>query len=130
MKKASKMVKAVAKKMKKVEPKFYGYKVVRKVGGKLVSCSVGKMIVQYVSDKFVSPRTFSGPLTLFTNPYQAIGFIQKLDHKEQMRVYRCEYVPTEVNYAFRGLVDGMEVRKDFPDGTILARKIKILKKVF
>lgn len=130
MLKKNKMVKKTVTAKKPVTPKYYGYKVVRKVGTKLQSCSVGKMIVQYISDKFVGPRMFGGPLTLFSNKYEAIGFINKLDHKEDMRVYRAEYIPSALTYCFRGLVDGMDVRTDITSGTVLAQKIKILKKIF
>ena len=128
----TKMSKTVSKLVKKSEPKYFGFKVVRNVKGKLKSCSVGSLIVQYVTDKFVGPRTFGGPLTIFTNIYEAVGFIKKLDHMESMRVYRCEYIPTDVQYCGRFLVSGVEVKmgSDVPPGTIFARKVKLLKKVF
>ena len=109
-----------------------GYKVLRKIGQKLMSSSSKFLKVQYISGKFVKPRTYGGPLAVFTSKYQAIGSIEKLDHKGQMRVYRCEYIPTTANLLFRFAEGGLQTKEldTCPMGTVLARKVKLLKKIF
>lgn len=120
--------------VKKVEPKFFGFKVVRKKEGKLMSCSVKGLRVQYITDKFVGPRTWGGPLTLFKSLGRALVFKEeamKHINPDELRVYRCEYIPTIVDIGYRYMEGKMDMRplSEMPEGTVLARKVKILKKV-
>lgn len=112
-----------------------GYKVVLKDGQKLVSCSKSGLRVQYIGGKFAVPRTYGGPLTLFTNKYSAIGFIEKLakfKDPELCRVYRAEFVPTECVHVWRYRNGGLKAKSisELPVNTVLARKVKLLDKVF
>ena len=119
-------------KSKKEVAKSIGYKVVRKIGNKLMSCSVKGLKVQYIRDQFSIPRMWGGPVTLFNNVYDAIGFIKKLEDKDNMKVYRSEYEPTIVDKVWRFMDGSLDVKNasELPVGTVLAKKIKILKKVF
>lgn len=124
------------KKAKVVKPANpIGYKVVLRDGKDLVSCSKAGLRVKYLVRKFVRPRTFGGPLTLFSDKFTAIGFIHELaQHKDAKlcKVYRAEYIPTTVNYVWRWRDGGMKGKflNELPKGTVLARRIKILNRVF
>jgi hypothetical protein len=125
-------MKKVVKAVKNAEPKFFGWKVVEKTKEGLMSCSVGFLKVRYVTDKWAKPRMWGGPVTLFSNPYEAVGFIKKLPRPENCRVYRAEYKPTKVQSVWRYQDYNLEQKhmSELPDGTILAKEVKLLKKVF
>jgi hypothetical protein len=133
MKKVTKAVK-VMKKTKKPETKFFGFKVVVKEGMKLMSCTKAGLSVQYITDKFVSPRSWGGPLTVFESKFLAVGFCEKLlsTVKEQnIRVYRCEYVPTIVQHVWRYRDFGLKYKhvSELPEKSVLAKRVKLLKRV-
>lgn len=109
-----------------------GFKVVRKVGKRLMSSSSKFLKVEYKRGEFVKPRTYGGPLSLFANVYEAIGSIKKLPEPQKVAVYSCEYVPTNCNVLFRFAEGRIQVREldKCPEGTILALKIKLLRRVF
>lgn len=127
----NKKVKQSKSKKSAVETKV-GYKVVRKVGNELLSASVKGLRIRFVSDKFVGPRTWGGPITLFDSPYSAVGFIEKLNDKENMRVYRANYIPTIVDKVWRFMDGSLDVKNlsELPEHTVLARKVKITKRIF
>jgi hypothetical protein len=119
--------------MEKNENKWLvGYKTVRMIGKELKSCSSKYLKVRYISGKVAKPRTFGGPLSVFSNKYDAIGFIGRLENPEKCRVYRCMYLPTSATEMFRYAEGMIQTRKleDCPRGTILARRVKITKKIF
>lgn len=124
----------VAKKTKPVEPKFFGFKVVVKEGNKLMSCTSAGLKVQYITDKFVTPRYWGGPLAVFESKFLAVGFCEKLlptRKEDSIRVYRCEYIPTIVQHVWRYRDGGMKMKhvSELPEKTTLARKVKLLKRV-
>ncbi len=134
MKKVKKAVVRIAKKMKKPEVKFFGFKVVVREGVKLMSCTKAGLSVQYITDKFVSPRMWGGPLTVFESKFLAIGFCEKLlstVKEENIRVYRCEYVPTMCQHVWRYRDGGLKFKSinELPEKSILAKRVKLLKRV-
>jgi len=120
--------------IKNTEPKFTGYKVLVKEGNKLMSCTSAGLRVQYISDKFVSPRRWGGPLTVFDSKFLAVGFCEKIlpNHKESdIKVYRCEYIPTMVQHVWRYRDGGLKSKavSELPEKTTLAKRVKLLKRV-
>ena len=118
----------------KPEPKFFGFKVVVREGVKLMSCTKAGLSVQYITDKFVKPRMWGGPLTVFDSKFLAIGFCEKLlstVNEANIRVYRCEYIPTKVQHVWRYRDGGIKSKSlsELPERSTLAKAVKLLKRV-
>ena len=121
-------------KKKNTETKMSGYKVLVMVGKKLVSPTKSGLKCQYITDKFVSPRRWGGPLTAFTEKEMAIYWAgkQRINYgKENVRVYRCEYIPTLVKHVWRYRYENLKSKplSELPENTVLAKRIKITKRV-
>ena len=112
-----------------------GYKVVRENAekGKLVSASVGLKLVTYGIGENAKPRTFCGPLTVFTDKSCVNGFIASLNKAHKYRVFECTYVPTDVKMVHRLTVtEGLKSRDlcELPTGTALAKSVYLTKEIF
>lgn len=109
-----------------------GYKVVVEEDGKLVSASVGSGKVTYAKDITVKPRMWGGPLTVFSSPYRAAGFIALLsDEKRPLaRIYECEYEPTRAQAVWRlkDLMVDSKCLSKLPEGTVLAKSVKLIER--
>lgn len=112
-----------------------GYKVVKvNDKGEMVSSSVGTGIHKYGIGMVTEPRFAHGPLTVFTDPYKAIGFIgdMKDSNKDRARLFKCEYDEcTKVALPFRINEEGLPevTENDMPKGTDLARRVKLLEEM-
>lgn len=111
-----------------------GYKVVLNKDGKLVSGSVDKGSVEYARGIMTKPRLFTGPLTVFTSKFLAIGFIATLSDANRpiAEVYKCNYETTTCNTVFR-IKDCMLNSKplsELPHGTALAKNVTLTELTF
>lgn len=114
-----------------------GYKVVRRVGRKWESCTSAGLAVTYLVGRWVKPRIWGGPLTVFRDDRLAIGFSHKIirdNPSAEVAVYRCLYFPTKVEHVWRYRISmGGLIQKSassLPEETTLAKRIKITKRVY
>ena len=120
--------------VKPAEPKFFGFKVVVKEDGKLVSATSAGLKVHYITDKFVYPRRWGGPLTVFNTLGRAMMFKEEKmsdTNPDNIKVYKCEYIPTIVEHVWRYRGGEMKTRRvsELPEMTMVAKAIKLMKKV-
>ena len=109
-----------------------GFKVVTEKDGKLVSASVGLKLVKYAIGENAMPRTFCGPLTVFSDASAINGFIKDLPTGKAYRVFKCNYVPTDMKSVHRLTVNGGLESRDLsslPMGTRLAKSIYLTEEI-
>jgi len=106
-----------------------GYKVVKNIDGKLISGSVDKGSVEYARGIMTKPRLFTGPLTVFTSKFLAIGFIATLSDANRpiAEVHKCNYETTSCASVFRVkncMIDSKPL-SELPHGTALAKNVTL-----
>ena len=110
-----------------------GYKVVREDEAKgLVSSSVGLKLVKYAIGETAKPRTFCGPLTVFADKSHINGFVESLGTGKKIRVFKCNYMPTEMKSIHRLTVNGGLESKELsalPAGTVLAKSVYLTEEI-
>lgn len=111
-----------------------GYKVVREMDdGKLKSASVGLKLVTYAIGENAKPRSFCGPLTVFSDKSYVNDFIDSLPKSNKYRVFKCTYVPTDIESVHRVTVaEGMKTKHIWrlPMGTVLAKSVYLTEEIF
>lgn len=132
------------KKNRKQKPICHiGYKVVIVKGGRNYSCARNvfspdiRYNVRYLLNKWVFPFEKCGPLAVFNNLLGAKKFLKIYlscwkQHGDIYKIYRCEYDPSKGDYLFVGRRDIGNRRHlvSLPNGTILARSVKLKEKCF
>ena len=99
-----------------------GYKVVQK--RTLNSCNVIDGAIKYRVNKWVVPLIHCGPLCIFKNIEDA----GKFNHFMLDTIYECLYEESKGNVVY--IKDGRSYNIDhLPRGTVLATKVKLVKRV-
>lgn len=111
-----------------------GYKVVLNRDGKLMSGSVDTAKVEYAKGIMTKPRLFTGPLTVFTSKFLAIGFIAQLSDANRpiAEVHKCNYETTSCQTVFRVkdcMIDSKPL-SELPHGTALAKNVTLTELTF
>jgi len=111
------------------------YKVVlaNRRAGKYYSCCKIYGRVEYIPKKWVTPLPGNGPLCCFKNKQLAADFMAEHialaapGREKLVEIWECEIVQSKDCYAWTG---GLKIHvESFPEGTILADKVKLIKKV-
>jgi sulfatase maturation enzyme AslB (radical SAM superfamily) len=116
-----------------------GYKIVYESGHKLYSLTFKlkylgfKGSIRYYFQSWVFPRIGMGPLAVFEDKLSARTFLYKFScsygndcNRRNIRLYECEYVPSRGIHLFWSK-NKYDKRDDLPDGTVLAKSVKLLK---
>jgi hypothetical protein len=102
-----------------------GYKVVSKHKGRPYSFSFRAGGIRYRTDYFVKPKKGCGPLAVFADMRHADLFAEEFGFEGSWNIYECEYVASPDtclwNLRHRSYT--------FPDGTVFASKVKLLKRI-
>lgn len=106
-----------------------GYKVVRKQKNYLYS--VNNADIKYKLNIWVYPKTDAGPLVLFNSYKSAINWIKtEIGFFIGLQIYSCEYVQSKNQYIYYcGNTNNKVYIHELPNGTVLATKIKLIKKI-
>lgn len=99
---------------------------------------MGRGSVQYKMDVFTHPMEGFGPLAVFDTLFNAEYFVKTrhpisryLCNSDRLIIYRCEFIRSEETTQWRKVPimgdDYKEVTSEFPEGTILASSVKLLK---
>lgn len=106
------------------------YKVLRGICGGLYSCMERREgEVRYDECTWVYPSPKCGPLCVFEKKEDAVNFIT---HHKQPRIYwelwECEIVQSDDDCVYAG--DAVSQVKELPEGTVLADKVMITRRVW
>lgn len=111
-----------------------GFKVISKVDYKLYSFLERKGYrIRYHRSKFESPLNKNGPLAVFKHYDDAIEFLEYWKDRTDLVIYSCVFERSKRTKQYINKYDEggwwLITNGTFPDGTVLADRVKLMEQV-